>query len=999
MRPKTRIVLTGLALGAAWPLLASRPVEGGDRPEPPGGREAPDPARVPWTASRFAGTPEPPPPYVVEPAFPRLTFDRPVALVHAPGTDRLFVAEVGGKILSFPEDRGSATADLALDLSGHPDGFAALYALAFHPDFARNRLAYVGYVAKNDDPEGTRISRFRVEGDSPPRIDPASETVLLTWYGGGHNGCDLQFGNDGCLYISTGDGAGPTPPDPLDTGQDLSDLLSSVLRIDVDGADPGRAYRVPRDNPFVGLPGARPEVWAYGFRNPWRMSFDRETGDLWVGDVGWELWELIFRVERGGNYGWSVVEGRQPVRPESRRGPTPISPPVVDHPHSEAASITGGYVYRGDRLADLRGAYIYGDYQSGKVWGLRFDREARRVTWHEELADTGLRLVAFGEGAGGELYLVEHERSNQVFRLVPDPTPRAATGFPRRLSETGLFESTRDHRPAPGVVPYAINAESWSDGARAGRLLAIPGEGRIEVDPEGRWRLPEGSVLARTVTLDLAEGDPSSRRRIETQVLHLEDGSWRPYTYVWDDDQADATLADAAGSSRHFEVIDPEAPGGRREHDYRVAARSECLLCHNPWVEARTTVFGRQTASPLAFQAAQLNRPTPDGEEGQVRRLERLGFFGSPLPAGELPRLADPYDESADLDARARAYLHVNCAHCHQFNAGGTATIQLAHDVPLDQAKLVGERPSQGGFGIEGARIVAPGDPSRSVLYYRVSKAGPGRMPRIGSERVDARGSRLLADWIAAMPHEPPGPEADALAALREPRAAPAARRQAVARLLGSTRGALAVLYGIDRGEVAPAARDEVAALAASGGSAEVRDLFERFLPDSERVRRLGDRVDVDALLALPGDPERGRRWFFAESATSCASCHRVGGQGGDLGPELDAIGSKYGPRDLLRHVLEPSREVEERYVATAVATTDGRVVVGRLLERGERDLLLKDARNETVRIELEDVEQEAASPTSLMPEGLLRALTAQQAADLIAFLASLRGAAPASGP
>ena len=155
----------------------------------------------------------------------------------------------------------------------------------------------------------------------------------------------------------------PSPPDVMMTGQDCSDLLSSVLRIDVDHAEPGKPYRIPPDNPFVNMPGVRPEIWAFGFRNPWKMSFDRATGDLWVGDVGWELWELIFKVKRGGNYGWSVMEGPQPVNVEGRRGPTPILPPIKAHPHSEAASITGGYVYHGTRLPELAGAYIYGDYQ------------------------------------------------------------------------------------------------------------------------------------------------------------------------------------------------------------------------------------------------------------------------------------------------------------------------------------------------------------------------------------------------------------------------------------------------------------------------------------------------------------------------------------------------------------------------------------------------------------------------------------------------------------
>ncbi len=278
------------------------------------------------------------------------------------------------------------------------------YGLVCHPEFDRNRYIYVCYVLKNDVPDGSVVARFTVSRTDPPVIDPRSEKVILKFWSGGHNGGCLVFGNEGYLYVSTGDGAGPSPPDTKLTGQDCSDLLSSILRIDVDHADPGKAYRVPVDNPFVNVPDVRPEIWAFGFRNPWKMSVDRATGDLWVGDVGWELWELIDKVERGGNYGWSVMEGPQPVHVEGRRGPSPILPPTKAHPHSEAASITGGYVYRGTRLPELAGAYIYGDFQTGTVWGLRY--QGGTVSWQNELARTPLHLVAFGETHGGELYLV-----------------------------------------------------------------------------------------------------------------------------------------------------------------------------------------------------------------------------------------------------------------------------------------------------------------------------------------------------------------------------------------------------------------------------------------------------------------------------------------------------------------------------------------------------------------------------------------------------------------
>jgi putative heme-binding domain-containing protein len=956
--------------------------------------EAPSPAgdrRIPWTTSRLKGTPDAPPPYLAEPAFSRLRFDRPVVLTAEPGARRLWIGEVGGKLFSFPEDPEAETADLALDLARLRPGFSALYGIAFHPRFAENRSVFLCYVVQNDRPDGTRVSRFQVSRTDPPRIVPESEQVLITWLSGGHNGGCLAFGPDGMLYISAGDAGPASPPDPLRTGQDLGDLLSSILRIDVNATDPGKPYRVPPDNPFVGVAGARPEIWAYGLRNPWKMSFDPGTGDLWVGDVGWELWELVDRIERGGNYGWSVMEGRQPVRPEGERGPSPILPPTIDHPHSEAASITGGYVYRGDRLKDLAGVYVYGDYQSGKVWGLRHD--GRKVTWRGELADTGLRLVAFGEGSKGELYLVEHERTNQVYRLVPNTTSRLDADFPRTLGQTGLFASTADHAPAPGVFPYTINASAWADGTSAERLLAIPGDARIDLDDQGRWRLPEGSVLAKTIALDLVAGDPRSRRRLETQVLHLEAGSWRPYTYFWNDEQTDATLAGPEGASRTLTVRDEGAPGGHREQDYRFSGRSECVLCHNPWVEARTTVFGRQSASPVALNAAQLDRDGSGRSTGPLRRLEQLGYFTRPVPSGKAARLTDPYDVSADLDARARSYLQVNCAHCHQLGAGGSAYIDLAYSTRIGQTRTIGVPPMQGAFGIDDARIIAPGAPERSVLFYRIAKTGAGRMPRLGSRRVDEAAVRLIADWIARMPQGSPDPMAARDAALMASLREPATDRPVALRpCADSTRSALALIRRIAQDGFPEPARRELVALGKNAHRAEVRDLFERFVPDSERVKRLGDSIDPEAILALTGDAARGRRWYFEGSETACKSCHRVGTGGNDLGPPLDAIGSKYSKRELLGQIVEPSREIDPKYAAHAVATRAGQVHVGLLVEKTELAVVLRDAQDRTIRILAADIEQHVTQPVSLMPQGLLRELTAQQAADLLEFLASLKG-------
>jgi uncharacterized repeat protein (TIGR03806 family) len=958
-------------------------------------------SRAPWTGSKIVGTPEPPSPYTVEPAFPRLKLQFPVVLVRAGGTGRLFLGELQGRISSFPDDANCAKTDLALDLPKlHPD-FTALYGLAVHPRFDENRYVYACYVLKNDLPDGSVVARFTMSRTDPPVIDPRSEQVILRFWSGGHNGGCLDFGNDGCLYVSTGDGAGPAPPDTLNTGQDCSDLLSSVLRVDVDHPEPGRAYRVPPDNPFVGMSGVRPEIWAFGFRNPWRMSIDHATGDLWVGDVGWELWEMVIKVRRGGNYGWSIMEGPQPVHVEGRRGPGPILPPTRVHPHSEAASITGGYVYHGTRLPELAGAYVYGDYQTGTVWALRTRGDS--VVEHRELARTPLHLVAFGENRDGELYLLDHDRTHQIYRLVRNPAATARSDFPRRLSQTGLFASTRDHRPAPGVIPYAVTAELWADGATAERFLAVPGAGRVGLDDRGNWRFPEGSVLARTVFVKDDGRTSGERRRVETQLLHLQDDAWRPYSYAWDDDQGDAVLVDAGGTTRTIAVGGPGREG-RPMREYRVQARAECVLCHNPWVERKTLVYGVQSASPLGVNTPQMNRMRDDDGRpvNQLKFFHDIGLLAWTPEPERSPRLADPYDESADLERRARSYLQTNCAHCHQFNAGGTANIALGFEVPLAETKTVDVRPIQGTFQLPGARIIAPGDPSRSVLYYRVSKLGGGRMPRVGSNEVDARAVRMLHDWIAGMPAGGKDRAEEHAAVLAEDRAAlealrrgdrtPAdARSTAIRRLMSSTRGALLLLDLVDRGPAADSLRREAVTIAQQSPAVEVRDLFERFIPREERARRLGDVADRRAILSLRGDVGRGRAVFADNPAAQCKTCHRAGDIGQAVGPDLTKIGAKYDRAALLDQILEPSRTIEPPYTTYLVETKDGQVLSGLVVEKTARDVVLKDAQGKTVRIVGGDVERLVPQARSLMPELLLRDLTAQQVADLLEYLTTLK--------
>ncbi len=1007
-RNRASRLLVFLLLVAGSPPLALAAAALGGNPAEPLPEDAPPQAssgrsnRIPWTTSRFAGTPDPAPPYRVEPAFPALKFDSPVVVAAASGLDRLFVAELNGKIYSFPNRPDCPRADLAIDLPAVLPAVANVFGMAFHPNFARNHLVYLCYTLKGGGPAGTRVASFRVDGTNPPSIQRETETVLLTWQAGGHNAGCLAFGADGYLYIGAGDTADPTPPDPLGTGQMISDIPSSILRIDVDHPEGGKTYRIPPDNPFITAAGARPEVWAFGFRNPWRFSFDRKTGNLWVGDVGWELWEMIHLVKRGGNYGWSLMEGPQPVRPDGPRGPGPVIPPVIAHPHSEAGSITGGYVYRGRQLPALVGVYVYGDFQSGKVWGLRHDGE--QVTWKGVLADTPLQLVSFGEDNDGEVYAIDFQRSQQLYKFVPNPSADTAATFPRTLGQTGLFADTKALTPAPGVAPYVINAELWADQAHADRWLAVPGTAQVVATPAGSWQAPEGTVLARTITLEMERGNPKTKRRLETQILHQEEGTWRPYTYLWNDEQTDATLVDAEGATRTLKVKDTRAPGGERVQVYRTFARSECVLCHNPWVERQTTIFGRQSASPLAFHTAQMNRTTKSGgSKDQLKTLRNLGLIDGPAfgNGAPLPKLADPYDRQADLDARARSYLGVNCSHCHQFGAGGSANIFLQATAPLAKTNTLGARPMQGGFGISDAQIIAPGDPAGSVLYYRMAKLGGGRMPRVGSNAVDEVGLGLIHDWIAGLPHDTAlanRPEAKeihaALTGLESrTRSSPKPGGADLQRLIASPRGALALMRSVGQGRLDRSVAQEVVAEVMKSPSAEVKDLFERFLPEADRIRRLGDAFAPADILTLRGNRGRGEQ-LFAASSTQCVSCHRVGAVGKALGPDLDGIGAKYDRPTLLRHILEPSLLIEPKFVVQTVETKSGVITAGMLVERTPREVVLKDARNETIRVAADDIETVTPQGKSLMPELLLRDLTAQQAADLLDYLGSLKAPA-----
>lgn len=757
--------------------------------EPPYGLKR----RIAGDTCRLNGTPEPPPPYRTRRVFERIKFDRPLYLIAEPTSERLLVVEQGGKVVAFKNDPATDKTDPFVVLPDHDT-----YGMTFHPDYARNRQVFIFANGPNSHPKlrYNRIYRFEVGKDGAQLCDPKSKRLIIEWASNGHNGGDLLFGKDGLLYITSGDSTSDSDGDV--TGQDLRDLCSGVLRIDVDRPDPGKGYAVPRDNPFLHMKDAKPELFAFGFRNPWRMAMDPGTGTILIGDVGQDLWEMIQLLKRGGNYGWSVFEGTRPFYPNRKLGPGAVVPPLIEHPHSESRSITGGQFYRGC-FKDLHGAYIYGDYATGKVWGLR--QENGKVVWQKELASTRLQTVGFGLDRAGDLYLVDY--GGQIHTLERNPPPATKHNFPRKLSETGLFTSVAGHRPQPGLIPYSVNSPLWSDGAFKERFIALPGLEPIDFHESNPWRFPEGTVLVKTFSLEREVGNLGSRRRIETRLLTFQQGEWQGYSYQWNDDQSDAELVSARGADKTFTLAGAKATGGKRQQTWHYPSRVECMVCHS---RAANYVLGLSTM--------QMNKIHDYGgvKDNQLRTLEHIGAFRggedhlgllesrcrvlSQTAAAFLPRylreralkpvyakiqaaweplrpvlvehlsrapayakvltrppasyqkLADPADAAADLTFRARSYLQANCAHCHVAAGGGNSAIELHINTDLADMRLLDNKPLHDTFGLPDARLVAPGAPERSVLLHRLATTGRGRMPPLSSAVVDEEAVGLLREWI-----------------------------------------------------------------------------------------------------------------------------------------------------------------------------------------------------------------------------------------------------------
>jgi len=644
------------------------------------------------------------------------TLNQPVAMYMAPNDDTYwYVVQQPGQVVRFLNSPSVNSISSYIDISARvtSGGELGLLGMAFHPDYSTNGYVYLSYTGQGANGLESRVSRFQLNGQV---LDSNSEQIVLRVdqpYSN-HNGGQIAFGSDGYLYFGLGDGG--SGGDPLGHGQNTNTWLGSMLRIDVGDGSSG-TYSIPADNPFVSG-GGQAEIFAWGLRNPWRWSFDRLTGDLWLGDVGQGEYEEIDVIMNGHNYGWNIMEASSCYSPSTGCDQTGLELPVAEYDHSQGVAVTGGYVYRGSEVPSLQGLYVYGDYGSGIIWALV---QANNQYSSVQLIDTNFNISSFAEGNDGELYFLN--LGGTIHKI--QPSSATLTGLiPARLSDWGCFEAGIPDGFSDSVIPYDINALLWSDDADKGRFMAIPDTATIDIDGEGRFVYPIGSVLGKHFRLN--------GNLIETRLImrHQDPYGWTGYSYEWNGAGTDAILLTGAKDK----MID-----GQQWH---YPSRTECMSCH-------TTIAG----ITLGPELGQLNRnftyPSTGITANQLDTYEAISVLSTSLTAQQ--RATEFYaidDLSQSDELRARSYLHSNCAICHQPGGTGGGNMDLRMGTAFVDTGLCGVSPLQGDLGITGALLLDPGDAANSILYHRMNRTDGARMPPLGTNIIDAQAVTVIESWI-----------------------------------------------------------------------------------------------------------------------------------------------------------------------------------------------------------------------------------------------------------
>jgi len=711
-------------------------------------------------------------------AFPTLNLSDPVQMVPVPRSNQLLVAEQPGRLVAFENDPSNATRNQLVDFKDQVQslGDSGLLGVTIHPDFGKagspNReYVYVYYRYSPDNSElhkaYLRLSRFSWAGGNA-KIDPASEYVLINQYdrSNWHNGGGMFFGVDGFLYLGIGDEGGANDGFNVTQKRD-GGLFAGIMRIDVDrdssrshpvlrqpiqGDTPpvgwpatySQGYYIPNDNPWPSPDGSQlEEYWALGARSPHRMSMDPVTGRIWLGDVGQGAREEISLVSKGGNLQWPYREG-DTVGPKPK--PTNLlgvdTPPVYAYGRGVGGCIIGGHVYRGTKNPDLVGRYIFGDLNNGVIRSMTYIPGQAPV--FEELGEVeDRRLVSFGMDSDGEVYAIilgfTGSTGGIIYRFersgitVPEP--------PSTLSATGAFSNIANLTPRSGLMPYDLVQPLWSDGADKKRWIAIPNDGnpnsaseKIGFSENGAWDFPIGTVMVKHFEF--------AGRRLETRFfVNGSDGKQYGFTYKWRPDNSDADLLPGPPVDETISLA------GGQSLEWHFPGRNECFICHT---DASGVVLGPKTRH--------LNRdlfyPKTGRTDNQLKTLNDLGFLSPALNNADIPGFltsANINDPSESLERRARAYLDINCAQCHQPGGPTQATFDARLTSPANFQNMINVDPSNS-LGLTSPKIIRPKNVPNSILHLRMSSLeGCCAMPPLAKNAVDTNALGVLAEWINSL--------------------------------------------------------------------------------------------------------------------------------------------------------------------------------------------------------------------------------------------------------
>ena len=697
--------------------------------------------------------------YGLENAFPGIAFDQPVAISSPPGeTNSLYIAERGGRIFVIP-DLTDPKPEVFLDLRDRTWAYdieAGLLGFTFHPEFQINRRFFVFRMASSGLAVYDTLSEFSAVSGVP--VDPLSEKVIFAQeeIRSYHNGGCIQFGPDGYLYVAVGF-EGITGLERQRQSIDEG-LFGGILRIDVDlkarnllpNPHPASTpnYRIPKDNPFIGITQFNgkavntddvcTEFFAIGLRNPWRFSFHPETGQLICGDVGDGFWEEINLIEKGGNYGWPFLDGSETVLLPG--APANLKPPRYEYFHGtgiyDGRCVVGGLVYQG-KLPGLYGKYLFADFWLGHVWAMDLENAKAKPQWLTAQAG----IVTFGlDPRDGEV-LVANFHNGSISKLVHRTSEDA--GIPRLLSEVGAFSNVAA-LTTTNVLPFEVISEFWSDGAIKSRWFSLEhAQEKIVFHETNSWEIPTGAIFIKHFDLEITNGLPASRRRLETRFLVKTTNAAYGLTYRWNKAQTDAELVPPEGSEEWITVYDQGEP---RPQKWVYPGWEQCKSCHT---EAGGHVLG--------FNTLQLNRPvTRDSKTtNQIDWLASLQTFvnANEIETTRLPKFSSLHDSNAPLQHKVRSYLNSNCAQCHQPGGPSFGTFWDARiTTPIEDAKIVDSILSRSPPPMS---VVSRRNLQLSYIYDRVRVSSPHeafRMPPLGTSIAHPLFVETLTNWILTLP-------------------------------------------------------------------------------------------------------------------------------------------------------------------------------------------------------------------------------------------------------